>query len=277
LERRETQACVANREEMLKKGRTPPVEGDAPSILAALPRLMPIACLSAPALAGLALSACGTTAGGATSAALKAPHATTRSTRSPGHAGGAGAHACRPVDAPDARGQRRLSQPNLKLDPARRYVVTLATNCGSIEIQLDVASSPRTTASFTYLVQNGFYNQLTFHRVAKGFVIQGGDPEGDGSGGPGYTVVEPPPGNVRYTLGTVAMAKTETDPAGASGSQFFIVTAPDAGLPPQYALLGRVVEGLDTVRAISRLPTDPPQDGTPSTPVVIRSATLAVS
>jgi peptidyl-prolyl cis-trans isomerase B (cyclophilin B) len=252
---------------------------DGRSILAALPRLMPIACLSAQALAGLALSACGTSGGGAASAASKVPHArtvSTRSTPSPGRDGGAGAHVCKRVDAPGARGQKRLSQPNLRLDPARRYVVTLATNCGSIEIQLDVASSPRTTASFGYLVQNGFYDRLTFHRVAKGFVIQGGDPDGDGSGGPGYTVVEPPPGNVRYTLGTVAMAKTETDPAGASGSQFFIVTAPDAGLPPQYAILGRVVKGLDTVRAISRLPTDPPQDGTPRTPVVIRSATLAV-
>lgn len=223
------------------------------------------------------LSACGTTGGGAATAASKAPHAAVASsTRYPRRHGGAEAHACKPVDVPEERGQRRLSQPTLKLDPAKRYVVTLATNCGSMEIQLDVASAPRTTASFTYLVQNGFYNQLTFHRVAKGFVIQGGDPEGDGSGGPGYTVVEPPPGDVRYTLGTVAMAKTETDPPGASGSQFFIVTAPDAGLPPQYALLGRVVEGLDTVRAISRLPTDPPQDGTPRTPVVILNATLAV-
>ena len=75
------------------------------------------------------------------------------------------------------------------------------------------------------LSARGFYNDLTFHRVAAGFVIQGGDPDGDGSGGPGYTVVEPPPRNLNYTLGTVAMAKTGTEPAGASGSQFFIVTA----------------------------------------------------
>jgi peptidyl-prolyl cis-trans isomerase B (cyclophilin B) len=170
-----------------------------------------------------------------------------------------------------------MSRPSLQLDAAKRYVVTLATNCGSIAIQLDVGRSPRTTSSFAYLVRRGFYDLLTFHRVAKGFVIQGGDPDGDGSGGPGYTVVEPPPRDVRYTLGTVAMAKTETDPAGASGSQFFIVTAPDAGLPPQYAVIGHVIDGLAAVRAISMLPTDPPQDGAPRTPVVIRSATLKTS
>jgi len=165
----------------------------------------------------------------------------------------------------------------LALDPAKRYVVSLATNCGTIDIQLDVRQAPRTTASFAYLVKRGFYNDLTFHRVAAGFVIQGGDPNGDGSGGPGYTVVEPPPSDTRYTLGTVAMAKTGTDPAGASGSQFFIVTAREAPLPPQYALVGNVVGSLAGVDAISRLPTDPPQDGAPTSPVVISRASLSSS
>jgi cyclophilin family peptidyl-prolyl cis-trans isomerase len=90
-------------------------------------------------------------------------------------------------------------------------------------------------------------------------------------------VVEPPPGDVRYTLGTVAMAKTSTDPAGASGSQFFIVTASEAPLPAQYALVGNVVGSMAGVDAISKLPTDPPQDGAPTTPVVISSATLSSS
>ncbi len=148
----------------------------------------------------------------------------------------------------------------------RRYVVSLTTNCGTIEIQLDVRQAPRTTASFAYLVKRGFYNDLTFHRVAADFVIQGGDPNGDGSGGPGYTIVEPPPSNMRYTLGTVAMAKTGTDPSGASGSQFFIVTAANASLPPQYALVGNVVGSFAGVEAISKLPTNPPQDGAPTTP-----------
>jgi cyclophilin family peptidyl-prolyl cis-trans isomerase len=156
-------------------------------------------------------------------------------------------------------------------------VVRLLTNCGAIEIQLAVGKAPRTTASFAYLVKRGFYDNLTFHRVAAGFVIQGGDPNGDGSGGPGYTIVEPPPSDVRYTLGTVAMAKTSTDPAGASGSQFFIVTTNEAPLPAQYALVGNVVGSMAGVDAISKLPTDPPQDGAPTAPVVISSATLSSS
>jgi cyclophilin family peptidyl-prolyl cis-trans isomerase len=154
-------------------------------------------------------------------------------------------------------------------------VVSLATNCGPIEIQLDVARAPKTAASFAYLVKRGFYDRLTFHRVAAGFVIQGGDPNGDGTGGPGYTIVEPPPANLRYTRGTVAMAKTGSEPAGASGSQFFIVTAAEAPLPAQYALVGKVVGSLAGVDAIAALPTDPPQDGAPTSPVVIGRATLS--
>lgn len=246
------------------------------SILAALPRLVPTASFMALPVAALALSACGTSGSGGASAAGR----TVRAARSSatGLAAGAAGHgksACRAVASPPTRHEEDLSQPTLKLDPHKRYVVTFRTNCGPIAIELDVPRAPRTTASFAYLVKHGFYDQLTFHRVAAGFVIQGGDPHGDGSGGPGYTVVEAPPANLRYTLGTVAMAKTGTDPAGASGSQFFIVTARDAELPPQYALLGKVVGGLAAVRAIARLPTDPPQDGAPRIPVVIGSASLA--
>jgi peptidyl-prolyl cis-trans isomerase B (cyclophilin B) len=108
---------------------------------------------------------------------------------------------------------------------------------------LDVAQSPKTSASFYSLVKSGFFDGLTFHRVAAGFVIQGGDPTGTGAGGPGYTVVEAPPKDTQYVLGDVAMAKTQAQPPGASGSQFFIVTASNAtqsaGLTPDYALLGR--------------------------------------
>ncbi len=153
--------------------------------------------------------------------------------------------------------------------------MTLATNCGPIAIQLDVKRAPQTAASFAYLVRRGFYNGLTFHRVAANFVIQGGDPNGDGSGGPGYSIVERPPQDLHYTLGTVAMAKTGADPSGASGSQFFIVTAPEAPLPAQYALVGNVVGSFAGVDAISKLATVPPQDGAPVQPVVISRATLS--
>lgn len=185
--------------------------------------------------------------------------------------------ACTSVSAPAPKGPQQVPKPTLSLDAHKRYLVALSTNCGTIDIRLAVGVAPRTTASFAYLVKRGFYNGLTFHRVAAGFVIQGGDPNGDGTGGPGYSVVEPPPSDTAYTRGTVAMAKTSADPAGASGSQFFIVTATRAPLPPDYALVGQVVGGMAGVNAIAKLPTDPPQDGSPRRPVVISSASLSSS
>lgn len=216
--------------------------------------------------AALALAACGSSDGGDATAASGASGAT-----------GTTAGACTKVARPQPRGPQHVPAPRGKLDPAKRYVVTLATNCGAIEIELAVEQAPRTAASFAYLVRRGFYNDLTFHRVAANFVIQGGDPYGNGSGGPGYTVVEAPPADLRYTLGTVAMAKTPTDPSGASGSQFFIVTTANAQLPAQYALLGHVVGSYSGVDTIAKLPTSPAQDGEPLQPVVIKSATLSVS
>jgi cyclophilin family peptidyl-prolyl cis-trans isomerase len=159
--------------------------------------------------------------------------------------------------------------------------VTVVTNCGTFAFTLDVKQSPRTSASFYSLVKRGFFDGLIFHRVAAGFVIQGGDPTQTGGGGPGYTVVEAPPKNTQYVRGDVAMAKTETQPSGASGSQFFVVTAANAsqsaGLTPDYALLGKVVRGLSVVEAIGRLPTNPPDDGQPTMPVVMSSVTVAES
>ena len=104
--------------------------------------------------------------------------------------------------------------------------------------------SPKTTASFASLVRKGFFDGLTFHRVVPGFVIQGGDPKGDGTGGPGYTTVDTPR-DAAYTSGVVAMAKTGAEPAGTSGSQFFVVTGDNASLPPDYAVLGKVTATSD--------------------------------
>jgi cyclophilin family peptidyl-prolyl cis-trans isomerase len=218
-----------------------------------------------------ALASCGASAGAGTGKPTARAAAGT-SSESAGKAG-----ACENVSAPAPRRPQHVPRPHTRLDPSKRYVVTLATNCGAIAIALDVKHAPRTAASFAYLVRRGFYDHLTFHRVAANFVIQGGDPDGDGSGGPGYTIVERPPPNLRYTQGVVAMAKTSSDPPGASGSQFFIVTAPAAPLPAQYALVGRVVGSFAGVSAIAALPTNPPQDGAPKQPVVISRATLSVS
>ena len=139
------------------------------------------------------------------------------------------------------------------LDPTKTYTVTTRTNLGVFAFTLDVDDSPCSTASFAALVRKKFFDGTRFHRIVPGFVIQGGDPTGTGSGGPGYTVVDTPPATARYTKGVVAMAKTGADPAGTSGSQFFVVTADDAGLPPEYALLGKVTRGLAVVERIGKL------------------------
>jgi len=186
---------------------------------------------------------------------------------------------CKPVDAPAPKGEQRLRKPTGRLDPNKTWDATITTNCGSFTIRLDTARAPKTAASFASLVRKGFYDGLTFHRIAPGFVIQGGDPLGTGSGGPGYTVVEKPPSGVKYWHGVVAMAKSATEPDGASGSQFFVVTAQDAQLPPQYAVLGRITgrKSLEVVDTIGVLPLQDPSasmGSPPAEPVVIESAKL---
>jgi cyclophilin family peptidyl-prolyl cis-trans isomerase len=187
---------------------------------------------------------------------------------------------CRSVSAPPSRAGEEASEPAGQLDPAHSYTVRLETNCGPIVIQLAVKEAPKIAASFAHLVQVGYYNGLTFHRVVAGFVIQGGDPNGNGTGGPSWKVVEPPPANLHYTKGVVAMAKSGTAPSGTSGSQFFIVAGPSTNLPPVYALVGRVVSGEHAVEAISRVPTEAAAEGgeasKPRTPIVIERATLSI-
>lgn len=162
-----------------------------------------------------------------------------------------------------------LSRPTSTLrGPA---AATVMTSCGSFTIALDVARAPKTASSFAYLARQGVYNDTPFHRIVPGFVIQGGDPTGTGGGGPGYFVDEPPPRNLSYTQGIVAMAKTQAEPPGRSGSQFFVVTVPDAGLTPDYALVGMVSSGFDVVQRIEQLGTP---SGTPRAPVVIRRVTV---
>jgi cyclophilin family peptidyl-prolyl cis-trans isomerase len=127
------------------------------------------------------------------------------------------------------------------------------TSEGSFTIRLDVEDSPHLVASFEKLARDGFYDGLVFHRIVPGFVIQGGDPNGDGTGGPGYTTVDPPPADTQYVKGVVAMAKTQAQAAGTAGSQFFVVLGANVGLPPDYALLGTVVSGMDVVDRIGEL------------------------
>jgi cyclophilin family peptidyl-prolyl cis-trans isomerase len=139
------------------------------------------------------------------------------------------------------------------LDASKPHTVDVLTNEGSFAIRLDVEDSPCTTSSFAALVRRKFFDGTIFHRIVPGFVIQGGDPTGTGTGGPGYSVVDLPPQNALYTKGVVAMAKTQTEPRGTAGSQFFIVTASQTVLPPDYAILGVITKGLKVVERIGRL------------------------
>ena len=107
---------------------------------------------------------------------------------------------------------RDLEKPKERLDKREAYVATVKTTCGTFEITLDAKRAPKTGGSFKHLADEGVYDGTTFHRVEPGFVIQGGDPAGNGTGGPGYSIVEPPPGDLTYDKGVVAMAKTETEP-----------------------------------------------------------------
>src|SRR5262249_3989126 len=136
-----------------------------------------------------------------------------------------------------------------------KLTAAVETSCGSFDIALDTKRAPKTVNSFVHLSEEGFYDGLDFHRIVPGFVIQGGDPLGTGTGGPGYKVVEKPPANLSYTKGTVAMAKSSAEPPGTSGSQFFVVTGADAGLPPEYALVGKVSKGIGVVETIGKLGT----------------------
>ena len=186
------------------------------------------------------------------------------------------ANGCVAVEAPAAHAKQE-SKPTARLAQSKTYDVKLLTNCGSFTIRLATKTSPETTASFVSLVQKGYFDHTIFHRIVPGFVIQGGDPTGTGTGGPGYTTVDPPPASTRYTLGLAAMAKSASEAAGAAGSQFFVVTAKDAQLPPEYAVLGQVVHGLPVVQAIGRL-GDPSSggQGTPTETVEIEKATVNV-
>jgi peptidyl-prolyl cis-trans isomerase B (cyclophilin B) len=139
------------------------------------------------------------------------------------------------------------------LDEKTPHTVNVLTNFGSFDIRLDVNDSPCTTSSFAALVGRKFFDGTRFHRIVPGFVIQGGDPTATGRGGPGYTVVDVPPRNSLYTEGVVAMAKSQAEPPGTAGSQFFVVTGANAGLPPDYAILGVVTKGLKVVERIGKL------------------------
>lgn len=161
-----------------------------------------------------------------------------------------------------------------ELSPDKTYSLVLKTSEGTFTIELDQKLAPNTARSLVRLARNSFFDGTKFHRVVPGFVIQGGDPTGTGSGGPGYSTVDVPPSDAKYTEGVVAMAKAQNQAPGTAGSQFFVVTGADIGLPPEYAIVGRVAKGMATVKKIDKLGVG---DGPPSKPVVIEKMTVQES
>jgi cyclophilin family peptidyl-prolyl cis-trans isomerase len=181
------------------------------------------------------------------------------------------ASGCRPTAAPPAKPEGTEKAPTTTLALAKKYLLVFQTNCGSFTVTLDQKQSPKTAASLVALAKKGFFDDLTFHRIVPGFVIQGGDPTGTGSGGPGYSTVDKPPAKARYTKGVVAMAKTGVEAPGTSGSQFFVVTGDDVGLPADYAIVGKVTQGIDVVE---RIGAQGGPDEHPLQPIVIEKVTV---
>lgn len=189
--------------------------------------------------------------------------------------GGKAPVSCQDVAAPGAREDGGATKPSERLDPEKTYELVFETSCGAFTVTLDQAQSPAAAASLVSLARAKFFDGTIFHRIVPGFVIQGGDPTQSGSGGPGYQTVDTPPPDASYVKGVVAMAKTQTEPAGTAGSQFFVVTGTDAGLPPDYAVAGTVTKGLDVVEKIGTL--GDPTTEQPTRPVVIDSVTVVES
>jgi cyclophilin family peptidyl-prolyl cis-trans isomerase len=160
------------------------------------------------------------------------------------------------------------SAPDLDIDLSKSYSATLDTNHGEIVIEFDPERSPLTVNNFVFLANDGFYDGVIFHRVIENFMIQGGDPTGSGTGGPGYRFRDEIEGPGEYSRGTVAMANAGPN---TNGSQFFIVHK-DAGLPHSYTIFGRVTAGLDTVDSIAAADTD--SSDRPRDDVVINEVTI---
>ncbi len=179
---------------------------------------------------------------------------------------------CKQVAAPAARKPPHEKKPGQPL-PAGNWSLSFDTNCGPFTIGLDLETAPNAAASMVALARAGYFDNTVFHRIVPGFVIQGGDPSASGSGGPGYKTVDPPPSGARYVHGVVAMAKTGSERPGTAGSQFFVVTGADVGLPPDYAVLGKVTKGLDVVDRIGRLGDESTEQ--PTEPVVITSVKVS--
>lgn len=174
---------------------------------------------------------------------------------------------------PAAGAKTWSAAPAMSIDVNAAYTAAMRTSEGEITIALDPTQAPTTVNNFVFLSKQGFFDGLTFHRVIPGFMIQGGDPTGTGSGGPGYSFPDELPTAGQYKIGSVAMANAGSD---TNGSQFFIVTgANGVSLPPSYSLFGQVTAGQSIADAISNVPRDAADK--PNSPVTITEVTITTS
>ena len=173
------------------------------------------------------------------------------------------------ADGSSPKTQRFDGPPPMVIDPAKRYTAEMVTSKGTLTIALDPIAAPKTVNNFVFLARWHYYDGIVFHRIIPGFMLQGGDPEGSGRGGPGYRFDDELQAPGRYEIGSLAMANAGPH---TNGSQFFIVSGPDGtSLPPSYSLFGAVVQGLDVVKAIESVGS---RSGAPSEQVVIESVTI---
>jgi peptidyl-prolyl cis-trans isomerase B (cyclophilin B) len=170
---------------------------------------------------------------------------------------------------------QNLKAPAMTIDATKTYTADLSTSCGDVVIALDAKNAPKSVNNFVYLARQGFYDGLKWHRVATNPpIIQGGDPLGNGGGGPGYTTTVELPKNGKYPTGAVAWAKTSNAPAGSAGSQFFIDTADASGIGDSYGYIGAVTSGLANVQKMGSLAVPNSQSGAPARPLYIFKVTI---
>ncbi len=175
-------------------------------------------------------------------------------------------------DGSAPKSQKFSEAPEMGIDTSKRYTATMDTSLGTIVIALDAVNAPKTVNNFVFLALNHYYDGVIFHRIINGFMCQGGDPTGTGTGGPGYKFADEPV-KQRYQLGSVAMANAGPN---TNGSQFFLISGPSGvGLPPQYNHFGQIVKGLDVLDAMQRVETD--RGDRPREDVVINSVTITVA
>ena len=180
---------------------------------------------------------------------------------------------CPAADGSSARKTHFDGPPPMCIDPSKRYTAELVTSLGTMVVALDADAAPNTVNNFVVLARYHFYDGVKFHRIIKGFMCQGGDPQGTGRGGPGYTFADELPAPGRYEVGSVAMANAGPN---TNGSQFFLISGQSGvQLPPQYNHFGQIVKGMDVLETMQAVPTD--RNDKPLEDVVINSVTIAVA